>query len=196
MLRKKLVKLSFKLLFTTGMLYDFSGSTIPTVLEVCPASLRGIQGSFGVVSSPSPGRQNWFWWGMWKPSQTRKPPGFRPFQSAMSGTWQNDQPPGNPWSQRREFTHCVQDAWAGAILKGLVSFLRVNKKAQLLRKTTIRRGILLAIKLLPWTHVPEENSQIGPNAWMSLFSATEICSRQWRAINTQPHGNSFYTNCT
>ena len=131
-----------------------------------------------------------------KPSQTRKPPGFRPFQSAMSGTWQNDQPPGNPWSQRREFTHCVQDAWAGAILKGLVSFLRVNKKAQLLRKTTIHRGILLAIKLLPWTHVPEENSQIGPNARMSLFSATEICSRQWWAINTQPHGNSFYTNCT
>lgn len=29
---------------------------------------------------------------------------------------------------------------------------------------------------------------------MSLFSATEICLRQWQAINTQPHGNSFYNN--
>ena len=124
-----------------------------------------------------------------------KPPGFRPFQSAMSGAWQYDQPPGNPRSQGREFTHCIWDAWVGAILKGLEGKHQGHHLA-LLRKTTICRGILLARKLLPWTHVPEENSQIGPNTWMSLFSATEICLRQWQAINTQPHGNSFYNICT
>lgn len=70
------------------------------------------------------------------------------------------------------------------------------KRTELLRKTTISSDFLLAIKLLPWTHVPEENSQIGPNDSMSLFSAAEICLCQWQAINTEPLGNNVYNSST
>lgn len=169
--KKKLVKLCFQLFFTADMLYDFSGSTIPTV-EVCPEQSGRNTGSFGVVSSTSPGRKTDF---DGECGSLHRPPnlqGSDPFSQQCQGAWQMT----NPWEPMklgREFTHCIQMPRLEQyyepciLLTGKLEGITYQENSHLQRHSSCH-------KITSLNTCPKENSQIGPNTRMSLFSATEI----------------------